>query len=129
MRDPVKAKARKKQYYQENKQALLAKMGAHYQANRAAIQAKRARFKHGIDKEQLWHAQQGKCAGCHKPIGKNTHTDHDHRHCSGKTGCALCVRALLCSFCNRLMATLDLPEEHLNRLKDIKEAATKRLGL
>lgn len=37
--------------------------------------------------------------------------DHDHRCCAGKTGCAQCVRGLLCTTCNSGLGLLkDDPE-------------------
>lgn len=53
-------------------------------------------------------AQGGGCAICNtrEPgTGGAFAIDHDHacRYCGGRVGCRMCVRGLLCSFCNSLL--------------------------
>lgn len=61
----------------------------------------------GID--AIRDRQDGKCAICRRPEvdepGSRLAVDHDHAHCSGKIGCAECVRGLLCVHCNNLLRT------------------------
>ena len=51
------------------------------------------------DYDNMWAAQEGRCASCDDPLpeGKNTHVDHDHRY--GNNWWA--VRGLLCRDCNQ----------------------------
>lgn len=55
------------------------------------------------DYDAVKQFQNGKCFICQRATGasKNLAVDHDHRHCSGRTGCRECVRGLLCSSCNQ----------------------------
>jgi len=50
----------------------------------------------------LYARQHGACALCGRS-GVPLQIDHDHRHCPGREGCALCVRGLLCGRCNSLL--------------------------
>jgi hypothetical protein len=56
--------------------------------------------------EELVRAQAGRCAICRTdvPGGHNGDgiwlVDHDHMCCRGRSGCAKCVRGLLCNQCN-----------------------------
>ena len=44
------------------------------------------------------------CPICQDPAPEKTaKIDHDHSHCPGKRGCALCVRGLVCNRCNALL--------------------------
>lgn len=53
----------------------------------------------------LYEAQGGRCATCQRATGKTRRlsVDHDHKCCSGRTSCGLCVRGLLCRPCNTLL--------------------------
>ena len=57
---------------------------------------------------QIYHIQGGVCAICERATGakRKLSVDHDHACCKGKTSCGLCVRGLLCTACNRLLAHL-----------------------
>ena len=65
---------------------------------------------HGLDPAQrqaILEAQGSRCAICGtrqtgKPGGRLA-VDHDHAHCPGPSGCAECVRGLLCVRCNNLL--------------------------
>lgn len=62
--------------------------------------------------KMLYVAQGGRCYVCRKATGKTKHlaVDHDHGCLAGhppEQGCRLCVRALLCSRCNRTIGFLD----------------------
>lgn len=56
--------------------------------------------------EALKEFQGGTCAICRRAKGvtKRLAVDHDHTCCSGKTSCGNCVRGLLCSPCNSVLA-------------------------
>lgn len=58
------------------------------------------------DYESLKEFQGGVCAICQRATGqtKRLAVDHDHTCCAGKTSCGRCVRGLLCSPCNSLLA-------------------------
>ena len=67
---------------------------------------------HGLTAEQYWgmlDAQDGRCAICLREFnrtgghGDKPHIDHDHTHCPKGKGCSICVRALLCVRCNKLI--------------------------
>ena len=70
-----------------------------------------AKFGIGIDKyNEMWLAQEGRCAACQRPEGECGSTrlavDHDHACCPGKRSCGSCVRALLCAACNTALGLL-----------------------
>lgn len=52
--------------------------------------------------DALYAAQGGRCAICQRSTGKARRlaVDHDHACCNGPVSCGLCVRGLLCKFCN-----------------------------
>jgi hypothetical protein len=57
---------------------------------------------HGLtadERDYIWTLQGGACAICRR-TGLRLELDHDHRHCSGRTGCRQCIRGLLCGRCN-----------------------------
>lgn len=61
----------------------------------------------------IYEAQGGVCYVCRKATGKTKAlaVDHDHKCTAGhdpKVGCRLCIRALLCSRCNRMIGFLDV---------------------
>ena len=66
--------------------------------------------RHGVGKEgvvSILAQQGGGCAICgilyEDVAGRRLAMDHDHNHCPGKIGCALCVRGMLCNRCNNLV--------------------------
>lgn len=72
--------------------------------------AKRAR--HGLQPGQidaLLASQGGRCRICrtNNPGPRAWNIDHDHRHCPGTYGCAYCIRGLLCTPCNLMLANAD----------------------
>jgi hypothetical protein len=56
--------------------------------------------------DELKEFQGGACAICQRATGKTKRLaiDHDHTCCPGKTSCGECVRGLLCSLCNSMLA-------------------------
>lgn len=63
--------------------------------------------------QAIYEAQGGVCYICQKAKGlsRALAVDHDHQCTAGhppEHGCHLCVRALLCSRCNRLIGFLDV---------------------
>lgn len=62
--------------------------------------------------DAIKEAQGGVCFGCGrgKGISKRLAIDHDHNCTAGhdpKLGCPLCIRALLCGYCNEILGRLD----------------------
>lgn len=79
----------------------------HQKARRARTRLTRAKSEYGLEpaqEERLLAFQGGVCAHCGTATGasKGLAHDHDHRHCSGRKSCGLCVRGRLCSTCNQL---------------------------
>lgn len=78
----------------------------HYRNNRGDYtrRIRERRFKyHGITKdlyEEVLREQGGGCAVCGRSDVPLV-IDHDHDHCSGTYGCAICFRGVLCNLCNR----------------------------
>lgn len=63
--------------------------------------------------DAIYQAQGGKCAWCRRATGasKRLAVDHDHACCIGPRSCGRCVRGLLCSTCNDVLAHFrDSPE-------------------
>ena len=79
------------------------------------VHANRMVINFGISGEIYWgiyEFQGGCCYICRKATGKTKHLAVDHDHTLGcghdpKVGCPKCIRALLCSRCNKLVAYLD----------------------
>lgn len=101
-------RAKRKAYYQANRESILANTKKHYKSNAIKIKEyqKWAAItrKYKITKEefyQLAERQKGLCAICEK----KPFTVIDHCHDSGR------VRGLLCYGCNRDMAIIDKPEK------------------
>lgn len=61
--------------------------------------------------QDLYEAQDGKCATCLEPLGDRTTIDHDHNCCPENKSCGKCVRGILCHHCNVALGfTKDNPE-------------------
>lgn len=81
---------------------------------RLAAAVRRIEKTYGLTAEEydaLYAYQDGKCALCRRATGatKRLAVDHDHRQAvldghPHDTGCSSCVRGLLCSVCNDLVA-------------------------
>jgi len=54
----------------------------------------------------LYKSQGGRCALCRRATGasKRLAVDHDHACCPGPRSCGRCVRGLVCSTCNDVLA-------------------------
>ncbi|MFJ6508650.1 endonuclease VII domain-containing protein [Streptomyces sp. NPDC091879] len=63
---------------------------------------------YGITPEQfdaMLADQGGVCAICGNAPGERAfHVDHDHACCAGRRSCGECLRGLLCTHCNSLLA-------------------------
>lgn len=60
-----------------------------------------ALFGHGVTRAHMAELTGSAVPFCGACGGHGRLTiDHDHRHCSGQQGCALCVRGYLCRDCN-----------------------------
>ena len=75
-------------------------------AYRARQRTYQRQYRYGITEEryqELFAAQEGRCAICGNKPGryKGLAVDHDHECCPGKKSCGECVRGLLCSICNQ----------------------------
>lgn len=68
--------------------------------------------------EEMFAEQGGVCALCRGPepvAGRSLAVDHDHRCCAdSKRSCGLCVRGLLCSRCNTILAVIEKAEATLD---------------
>ena len=69
---------------------------------------RRSLRQHGITLEQyneMIESQHGLCASCGnpEPTEKRLQVDHDHDCCPGTFSCGQCIRALVCSRCNKTM--------------------------
>lgn len=93
-------------------------------------------FHHGLSDEaywQMWATQQGECTICSKTLDHNggeavkPHVDHDHAHGCGTTGCATCVRSLLCKGCNSMLARAHDDLVILHRWKPTKAYPQSRI--
>jgi hypothetical protein len=78
--------------------------------------APQRRIAHGLSPTaiDLMRARQGGlCAICQRS-GQKLQVDHDHRHCASKTGCPMCVRALICPRCNESLGKIG--DRNIDRL-------------
>lgn len=68
----------------------------------AQVRDRRYGLAHG-QFETMLSDQNGRCAICRTAFGGGltAQVDHDHTCCPGQKSCGRCVRALLCSPCNR----------------------------
>jgi hypothetical protein len=82
---------------------------------RLAAAARRVERTYGLTDEEyqrLYEHQGRRCAICRRAQGvtdrpdrqRRLAVDHDHTCCPGPTSCGRCVRGLLCSTCNDVMA-------------------------
>lgn len=79
-------------------------------ARRLSAKGRRTQAVYSITPAQydaLYAAQGGRCALCRRARGtgrKRLAVDHDHACCIGPTSCGKCVRGLVCSTCNDVLA-------------------------
>lgn len=60
------------------------------------------------DYQQMFSAQEGRCAICLSPPKTNRLAiDHDHSCCPGSGSCGKCVRGLLCAGCNLQLGVVE----------------------
>lgn len=78
---------------------------------------------------QMLQAQADVCAICRKPetVERNGRVlrlavDHDHSCCAGDSSCGACVRALICTRCNRGIGTFGDDPAALRAAADYVEA-------
>lgn len=64
---------------------------------------KRQARRYGVDPQELYLKQDGRCAICSEPFGESSPcVDHDHNCCPDRLkSCGKCVRGLLCNPCNK----------------------------
>ncbi|NKS52542.1 hypothetical protein GS500_04595 [Rhodococcus hoagii] len=89
-------------------------------ARKNAAHARRVTTTYGIGPDAytaILAAQNGRCYICQRATGatKRLAVDHDHTCCPAGTSCGQCVRALLCSPCNRLLGHLRDNTDALHR--------------
>lgn len=78
-------------------------------ARRIARKVKHVETTYSLTAEQydaLYAFQGGRCALCRRATGasKRLTVDHDHACCIGPKSCGRCVRGLVCSTCNDVLA-------------------------
>ena len=55
---------------------------------------------------EMLNMQEYKCMICLDPIDEHSaRVDHDHKHCGPNKGCEVCVRGLLCDYCNKMLGS------------------------
>ncbi len=89
-------------------------------ARRSAAHARRVTTTYGIGPNAytaILDAQNGRCYICQRATGaaRRLAVDHDHTCCPAGGSCGQCVRALLCSPCNRLLGHLRDNTDALHR--------------
>jgi hypothetical protein len=79
------------------------------------------------DQTRMLEDQDG-CAICHTwSYGKRAWAiDHDHSCCSGRSSCGACVRGVLCTQCNTMIAMAHDDTDTLLRAVDYLQANVKR---
>ncbi len=98
-----------REYYLRNRDMVLARSKAHYEANRERYRVYRKNWyllkTYGLTLKAymaMVEAQNGECASCGDESDL-LRVDHDHSCCPGIQTCGQCVRALLCPLCNQGM--------------------------
>lgn len=82
--------------------------------------------------DALYRAQGGRCALCRRATGasKRLAVDHDHACCPGPVSCGRCVRGLVDSVCNDILAHFrDDPVAFERGAAYLREWPSKRAGL
>lgn len=62
------------------------------------------------DYNKILKSQKDKCKICGRPqLGywRRMAVDHDHACCPGKKSCGKCIRGIICSYCNNILAALE----------------------
>lgn len=113
-KDPERARARRREYYRENRQKWMTAEGNWKKATPRDRLRQRLMREYGIplDRyEAMLLAQGGTCAVCRRPEGdarrRNLAVDHDHACCPGTRSCGKCIRGLLCSRCNLVAGLME----------------------
>lgn len=123
------ARAYHHRYHEQNKARLRDRARARVEqmtdAERKQLRRKARLSSHGVSVE--WYEsvlarQGGGCSICGTltPHAKHPsfYVDHDHNCCPGSTGCAICVRGLLCDDCNVALGRFkDSPELLSNAIR------------
>jgi len=81
------------------------------------------------DYEAFFREQLSLCCICNKPeplIGRQLSIDHDHKCCNGDYSCGRCVRALLCSSCNKGLGNFKDDAKLLRKAADYIDLFAKR---
>ena len=103
------------QWYQANREALAEKARVARQDEAARLRAYRLKTRYKLTSkmyEYLLEMQGGCCAIGEERCSSPAVVDHDHRCCPRGTSCGLCVRGLLCSYCNRWLGRIEQFPEH-----------------
>ena len=108
-KDPVKRTARSQAWRAKNpgRASQIARDWQLRNPEKYRAIAYRRKFK--IEFDELWKAQDGKCASCHKPMLRtgvkpdSVCVDHDRSCCGGQESCGKCVRGLIHRNCNLVL--------------------------
>ena len=117
LKNKDKEKAAREIYYSKNKELILAKNKKYNKENPDKRKSAILKYEYGITLDQyneMFKAQEGKCAICYSHQNKLTRTlcvDHDHK--TNK------VRALLCLTCNTDVSVVE------NRLEEMTNYLNK----
>jgi prolyl oligopeptidase PreP (S9A serine peptidase family) len=117
LKNKDKEKAAREIYYSKNKELILARNKKYNKENPDKRKSAILKYEYGITLDQyneMFKAQEGKCAICQRHQNKLTRTlcvDHDHK--TNK------VRALLCLTCNTDVSVVE------NRLEEMTKYLNK----
>jgi prolyl oligopeptidase PreP (S9A serine peptidase family) len=117
LKNKNKEKAAREIYYSKNKELILARNKKYNKENPDKRKSAILKYEYGITLDQyneMFKAQEGKCAICQRHQNKLTRTlcvDHDHK--TNK------VRALLCLTCNTDVSVVE------NRLEEMTKYLNK----